>query len=168
MNIRPFENGDAAGVTNLIVGIQRGEFEISITADDQPDLSSIPQFYQAGAGNFWVAVVDGEVIGTLGLRDLGDGDVALRKMFVASKYRGEPHRVAQRLLSAALAWAAEKNSRNIFLGTTSRFWRPTASMKRTALSSCRERRCRKHFPSWRSTRVFIGGRCSAGSVNADP
>lgn len=45
---------------------------------------------------------------------------ALGKMFVASKFRGEPHRVAQRLLSVALAWAAEKNSR-IFLGTTSRF-----------------------------------------------
>lgn len=121
VNIRPFENGDAAGVTNLIVGIQRGEYEIAITADDQPDLSSISQFYQTGAGNFWVAVVDDEVVGTLGLRDIGDGDVALRKMFVASKYRGEPHRVAQRLLDAALAWTAEKNSRNIYLGTTSRF-----------------------------------------------
>jgi RimJ/RimL family protein N-acetyltransferase len=121
VNIRPFEDRDAAGVANLIVGIQRGEYEIAITADDQPDLSSIPEFYQTGAGNFWVAVVDDEVVGTLGLRDIGDGDVALRKMFVAPTFRGEPHRVAQRLLSAALAWAAEKNSRNIFLGTTSRF-----------------------------------------------
>jgi GNAT superfamily N-acetyltransferase len=42
-------------------------------------------------------------------------------MFVASAFRGEPHRVAQRLLSAALEWAAEKNIRDIFLGTTSRF-----------------------------------------------
>lgn len=121
VNIRPFENRDAAAVTELIVGIQRGEFKIAITAGDQPDLSSIPDFYQTGAGNFWVAVVDDEVVGTLGLRDIGDGDLALRKMFVASKYRGEPYRVAQRLLGAARAWAAEQNSRNIYLGTTSRF-----------------------------------------------
>ena len=121
VNVRPFEDGDAAGVIDLIVGIQRGEYEIAITADDQPDLSSIPRFYQTGAGNFWVAVVDGEVVGTLGLRDIGEGDVALRKMFVAAQFRGEPHRVAQRLLSAALAWAADQNTRNIFLGTTSRF-----------------------------------------------
>jgi len=121
VTIRPFENGDAAGVTNLIVGIQRGEYEIAITADDQPDLSSIPNFYQTGAGNFWVAIAEDEVVGTLGLRDIGEGDVALRKMFVAAKFRGEPHRVAQRLLDAALAWAAEKNSRAIYLGTTSRF-----------------------------------------------
>lgn len=121
MIIRPFETSDTAGVTNLIVGIQRGEYEIAITAADQPDLASIPEFYQTGAGNFWVAVAGDEVVGTLGLRDIGDGDVALRKMFVAAPYRGEPHRVAQRLLDAALAWAAEKNIRNIFLGTTSRF-----------------------------------------------
>ena len=121
VKIRPFEDSDGAAVTSLIVGIQRGEFAIAITPADQPDLASIPDFYQTGAGNFWVAVVDDEVVGTLGLRDMGDGDVALRKMFVASKYRGEPHRVARRLLNAALAWAEEKKSRNIFLGTTSRF-----------------------------------------------
>jgi N-acetylglutamate synthase-like GNAT family acetyltransferase len=121
VKIRPFESDDAAGVMNLIVGIQRGEYEIDITPDDQPDLSSIAQFYQSAAGNFWVAAAGGEVVGTLGLRDLGNGDLALRKMFVATKYRGEPHRVAQRLLTTALAWAAKKNCRNIFLGTTSRF-----------------------------------------------
>jgi hypothetical protein len=114
VNIRFFEHGDTAGVTNLIVGIQRGEFGIAITADDQPDLSSIPHFYQTGAGNFWVAVVDDEVVGTLGLRDMGNGGVALRKMFVAAKVRGEPHRVAQRLLSAAIAWAVEKTRKTFF------------------------------------------------------
>ena len=121
MNIRSFETGDTAGVTNLIVGIQRGEYGIAITAADQPDLASIPEFYQTGAGNFWVAVAGDEVVGTLGLRDIGDGDVALRKMFVAAPYRGEPHRVAQRLFDAALAWVEEKNVSNIYLGTTSRF-----------------------------------------------
>ena len=121
MNIRPFESRDAAGVANLIVGIQRGEYEIAITAADQPDLSSIPDFYQTGAGNFWVAVADDEIVGTLGLRDIGDGDVALRKMFVAPDFRGAPHRVAQHLLSTALTWATANGTRNIFLGTTSRF-----------------------------------------------
>jgi GNAT superfamily N-acetyltransferase len=121
VTIRPFASGDAAAVMDLIVGIQRGEYQIAITANDQPDLASIPQFYQAGAGNFWVAIADGDVAGTLGLRDIGAGDIALRKMFVAPAFRGEPHRVAQRLLDAALLWTAGKNSRTIFLGTTSRF-----------------------------------------------
>lgn len=121
VNIRPFQNGDADGVAKLILGIQRDEFQIAITLQQQPDLSSIPDFYQTGAGNFWVAVLDDEIVGTLALRDIGGGDVALRKMFVAATVRGAPHRVAQRLLSSALDWASANQTETIYLGTTSRF-----------------------------------------------
>ena len=166
VTIRPFENGDAAGVTNLIVGIQRGEYGIAITADDQPDLASIPHFYQTGAGNFWVAVVDDEVVGTLGLRDMGDGDVALRKMFVAPKFRGEPHRVAHRLLSAALDWAAEQNSRNIFLGTTSRFLAAHRFYEKNGFELVARETLPETFPLMAVDTRFYRRSLSAGSVDA--
>lgn len=53
--IRPFAIADIDGVFSVILPIQRDEFGIAITSDDQPDLAVIPDFYQARKGQFWVA-----------------------------------------------------------------------------------------------------------------
>src|SRR5690348_2597841 len=106
VDVVPFAPAHAGGVAELIVGIQRGEFGIPITLEQQPDLSDIEGFYRGGAGNFWVAVDGARVVGTIGLRDIGDGRVALRKMFVDADHRGGSPGVAANLLDAALAWAA--------------------------------------------------------------
>ncbi|MBB2688201.1 UNVERIFIED_ORG: RimJ/RimL family protein N-acetyltransferase [Rhizobium etli] len=84
IEIRPFAEGDADDVLSVILPIQREEFGIDITADAQPDLRVIPDFYQSGKGQFWVAVKDGAIVGTLGLKDIGHNQAALRKMFVAA------------------------------------------------------------------------------------
>jgi GNAT superfamily N-acetyltransferase len=112
---------DRDGIAALIVGIQRGEFGIAITYDDQPDLKDIPGFYQQGAGDFWVARGGGTVVGTIALKDIGNAQVALRKMFVDAAYRGSEHGVAQRLLDTAIAWAREPRVKEIILGTTVKF-----------------------------------------------
>ena len=57
LSITPFQENQKTEVIELIVGIQQGEFGLSITAREQPDLSEIPAFYQAGKGNFWVAEI---------------------------------------------------------------------------------------------------------------
>jgi hypothetical protein len=72
----------------VILPIQQEEFAISITAEDQPDLLAITDFYQTGTGGFWVAKAAGRVVGTIGLKDIGNREAALRKMFVATDYRG--------------------------------------------------------------------------------
>jgi N-acetylglutamate synthase-like GNAT family acetyltransferase len=119
--IRPFRAGDEAGVIGLIVPIQSEEFGIAITAADQPDLADIPAFYQSGKGQFWVAVRDGAVIGTIGLKDIGSDQAALRKMFVAAPFRGREHAVAARLLAGLVDHARAVDIRDIFLGTTAKF-----------------------------------------------
>ena len=105
----------------LIVGIQRDEFEIAITLEDQPDLQDIPAFYQQGAGNFWVALAEGEVVGTVALLDLGNQQGALRKMFVHADYRGPGHGVSARLLGTLLEWSRAQGVKEIYLGTTEKF-----------------------------------------------
>src|SRR5437870_2258960 len=102
IEITSFTARHAQSVADLILDVQRGEFDISITLDDQPDLKKIPEFYQSGTGGFWVALDDDRVVGTIGLRDIGDGHGALRKMFVAADRRGREHGVAQRLLETLL------------------------------------------------------------------
>jgi N-acetylglutamate synthase-like GNAT family acetyltransferase len=106
-------------VVSLILDIQQKEYEIPITLDQQPDLKTIPTFYQQKNGNFWIALDNNAVIGTIALLDIGNHEAALRKMFVHKKYRGTG--VAKRLLTTLLAWAQEKNIKTIFLGTTPLF-----------------------------------------------
>jgi len=118
MPYRP-EYFDAA--TALIVSIQRDEFGFDIDLARQPDLSAIPAFYQSDAGNFWVALHGDTVVGTIALKDIGEHNVALRKMFAAAKYRGSEWGVAEKLLHTAVQWARQHNVQNIFLGTTEKF-----------------------------------------------
>ena len=105
----------------LIVGIQRDEFVIPITLEDQPDLQDIPGFYQQGAGNFWVALAEGKVVGTVALLDLGNHQGALRKMFVHAGYRGPGHGVSARLLETLLEWSRARGLKEVYLGTTEKF-----------------------------------------------
>jgi N-acetylglutamate synthase-like GNAT family acetyltransferase len=120
ISIIPFAPEYADQVFDVILPIQH-EFGIQITAADQPDLQNIPSYYQRDRGNFWVALHGQVVVGTVALLDIGDGQGALRKMFVRQAYRGGSHGVARRLLEALLAWARERAFREIYLGTTDKF-----------------------------------------------
>ena len=121
IEIRPFVGSDVDDVFSVILPIQREEFGIEITADDQPDLSSISDFYQSGKGQFWVAVRNSQIVGTIGLKDIGNDQTALRKMFVAADVRGHEHGVAARLLAELLAHAETEGIKDVFLGTTDKF-----------------------------------------------
>ena len=120
MIVRPHRSGDQAAVVGVILPIQREEFGLDITAADQPDLADIEGWYQTGAGQFWLAELDGQAVGTIALKDIGDGAVALRKMFVRPVARG-PAGAAQALLDAALAHCRAHGVTAVWLGTTDRF-----------------------------------------------
>ena len=71
-----------------------------------------------------------KVVGTVGLFDIGDGQAALRKMFVKASFRGQGLGVASALLKALLGWSAQIGVKTIFLGTTEKF-RGTCPRKRS-------------------------------------
>ena len=108
-------------VVELILTIQRDEFGFNIGVEDQPDLLDVSTFYQSGAGSFWVALSDGEVVGTIALRDIGNKQGALRKMFVKATHRGKEHAVATRLLERLLLSAEVSHVLDVYLGTTEKF-----------------------------------------------
>jgi N-acetylglutamate synthase-like GNAT family acetyltransferase len=108
---------DRDDVLALIVDIQRSEFGLGITAADQPDLTDVEGFYQAGGGQFWVARHEGAVVGTIAAFDIGDDIVALRKMFVAREHRGGTG-LAASLMRGLVAWASGRGVLTIYLGTT--------------------------------------------------
>ncbi|PPC78214.1 GNAT family N-acetyltransferase [Pokkaliibacter plantistimulans] len=121
VSLHPYSPEFQQGVVDLILPIQQQEFDIPVTLADQPDLLDIPNFYQHGTGNFWVAVVDGQVVGSISLLDIGNGQTALRKMFVHADWRGRERAVAQQLLQHLVQQARLQGVRDIFLGTTAKF-----------------------------------------------
>ena len=121
ITISPFRPEHADGVVAVILPIQQNEFDIPITLDGQPDLKDIPGFYQRDRGNFWVAIEGQEVVGTVALLDIGNGQAALRKMFVKASHRGAEHGIAKRLLETLLAWCQARGVTQVLLGTTAKF-----------------------------------------------
>ena len=121
ISIQKFSSDHAQPVGELISTIQREEFDIPITLDQQPDLADIPGFYQSGKGNFWIALSNKRVVGTISLLDIGNDQVALRKMFVHPDYRGSRFGIAHKLLESALDWCRSQGVSEIYLGTTAKF-----------------------------------------------
>ena len=117
IEIRPYQEKDKAQIIELILNIQVNEFNVPVTIKDQPDLENIPDFYQKNKGNFWVAVSDDEVVGTIALIDIGNKQSALRKVFVAKDFRGKSTGIAQRLLEEVIGWCRDKTIDEIYLGT---------------------------------------------------
>lgn len=111
----------AQAVTDLILEIQRQEFGLDIQAQDQPDILDVARYYQTEAGNFWVALAQGEVVGTIALRDIGQGQGALRKMYVKATHRGKEHAVAARLLERLVQSATDTGMQDLYLATTEQF-----------------------------------------------
>nr|WP_282705861.1 GNAT family N-acetyltransferase [Pseudomonas syringae] len=121
IQVRRFVPNDERCVSALILPIQREEFGIPITAEDQPDLKAIPEFYQTGTGDFWVAVQGDHVVGSIALKDIGSGQAALRKMFVAAPFRGKEFSIAAKLLDRLIEESTRKGVTEVFLGTTDKF-----------------------------------------------
>lgn len=146
IEISPFAPQHAKGVVDVILPIQQLEFEIPISLEAQPDLQDISAFYQRGSGNFWVALANGEVVGTVALVDIGLNQVALRKMFVKSSYRGAAHSVAKRLLDTVFQWSHDHGVKEIFLGTTSKFLAAHRFYEKNAFSEIDRSQLPPSFP----------------------
>ena len=116
--VRQFVPQDADSVQRLVLGIQREEFGVPVTLEEQPDLRDVPTHYQKDRGAFWVAVDGLELVGTIGLLDIGHGQGALRKMFVAPSHRGAAVGVGAALLRTCLDWATTVGMQEVLLGTT--------------------------------------------------
>jgi N-acetylglutamate synthase-like GNAT family acetyltransferase len=162
IEIRAFSKADGDRVRSLILGIQRGEFGMSISAADQPDLADIPGFYQNKKGNFWVAERGGEIIGTVGLLDIGESEGALRKLFVDAAFRGPHVAIADRLLDALLTSANRSGMTRIFLGTAEWFHAAHKFYRRRGFEEIAPESLPQSFPRMSVDSRFFAIRTGAG------
>jgi putative acetyltransferase len=118
--IRPYQDKDQKSVIDLILTIQQKEFNVPIDLERQPDLLIIPAYYQIKKGNFWVAIVDEKVVGSIALIDCGEGVGCIRKMFVNKDFRGKTLNIAQNLLNLLMESARDNEFKGLYLGTIAR------------------------------------------------
>lgn len=86
------------------------------TADLNPD--RMEDLYEEPKGRFWVAEVEGAIIGTLALRRMDDRCCQVRRLAVHPDYRR--HDVAQRLLAALEEYATGAGYRRVIAEGTAR------------------------------------------------
>ena len=104
-------------VTELIRSILHDELGVNNMNIDQVDLKRIPEIYQQRNGNFWIALHDNKLVGTIALMDIGKYEGGLKKMFVHPESRGKEKGVAQELMNTVMAWCRLKGIHTIYLGT---------------------------------------------------
>lgn len=108
-----YEKGYELATKKLILGILAKEFGLG--DEELEDLDDLQGFYQRGRGGFWIAVENGEIVGSVAIKDYGAGRGYLKRLYVATGYRGTG--LAKKLLDTALHYAKEAGFREIFLGT---------------------------------------------------
>jgi N-acetylglutamate synthase-like GNAT family acetyltransferase len=119
--IQSFEPKYLNEVTDLIERIQVGEFSIPIVEGQRKELQSISTSFQKYQGNYWVALFNEKVIGTIAVIDIGHKAFELRDVFLDKDYRGPRYDFAIKLLQTVLEWSKEHDVETIYLGTTLAF-----------------------------------------------
>jgi putative acetyltransferase len=113
MSIVPFEPAHTDGFRSL-VGDTLREFGFDLDPELDGDLDDPAATYDA----LWIAEDGGAVIGAVALRDLGDGAVELKRMYLRPDARGRG--LGKRLLAIALDWARASGKRTVRLDTSER------------------------------------------------
>jgi N-acetylglutamate synthase-like GNAT family acetyltransferase len=119
--IQTYTSQYQAQIIHLIRSIQQDEFLAPIKIEDQPDLFKISEFYQTEKGNFWIALEQQKVVGTIALIDIGNNQATIRKMFVHQDYRGKHIGIGQQLLDTLMEWSKAHSISGLYLGTTDAF-----------------------------------------------
>ena len=119
IEIIPFRKEYQDQLVKLILDIQQLEFNVPITAADQPDLFIIDDFYRKNGGEFWLAVSENKVVGSIALIRIGNQSGVIRKMFVSKDFRGKESGIAQRLFDHMLDYCKQEDVTTLYLGTVS-------------------------------------------------
>lgn len=156
IEITPYSEIYKDQIIQHILKIQTEEFDVPVSIDNQPDLLQIPQFYQTKKGNFWIALDNQQVVGTIALIDIDNNQAALRKMFVKDTYRGKEKGIAESLLKELINWCKKKNICEVYLGTQSNFFAAHRFYEKNGFQETNKASLPKKFPIMRvDTKFYV-------------
>ena len=117
LEIIQFQDKYTQDVIELVLHFQNDGSRPKMTLEDQPDLLTITKSYIQAGGNFWIAVDDGRLAGSVGIVPCGNDIAAMKKFFVYEKYQGEPFHLGRQLYDKLIDFAKEKGIKQIMLDT---------------------------------------------------
>ncbi len=104
-------------IISLILSIQNNEAKIGLSLQEQPDLLDIHRSYQQSGGEFWIALSDGRVVGTIGLMLKEKHCAIMKKFFVEKAFRSQ--KIGLALYNELIKYAVSKDVHSIILDTPS-------------------------------------------------
>jgi len=113
IKIIPYSEEYKEDVISLILNIWENEFDYK--GLDRPDMHNIPEFYQKDKdSNFWIALKNNQLIGTVGLIKISKNLANLKRMAVKQGFRKQG--LGEKLLQTILKFAKEHNIKTIYAG----------------------------------------------------
>lgn len=88
-------------------------------ATEVPDLFDLERHYGGDAGAFWVARLDGRLVGSVGVARLPDGRAELHRLYLDAFLRGRG--LGRALVEAVLGWCRVAGVRQLILWSDTRF-----------------------------------------------
>jgi len=117
-SLRSFKKEDAAGVKTLILNILASEYPFDKSAYSDSDLDRISETYGGSKDAFFVIEEDGEIVGTVGVKEEAKESALLRRLFVDLKHRKRGY--GRELIAQAMKFCKEKGYGKIYFRCTDR------------------------------------------------
>lgn len=116
--LRVFSKQDAEGVKDLILSILTKEYPFDKNAYSDSDLTKIGEVYGGEKESFMVIEEDGDIVGTVGIKEDSKENALLRRLFVDLKHRRKGY--GTELLNKAIEFCKEKGYRRVAFRCTDR------------------------------------------------
>jgi len=115
--IRKCQESDQRAVRDLIAGIMAREFPKEAATFPTQDLENISTSYGQLGEAFFVASINGKIVGTVGIKQEDQRTALLRRLFVDAKYRRE--KIGSQLVERAIQFCREVGYEELVFKTTS-------------------------------------------------
>jgi N-acetylglutamate synthase-like GNAT family acetyltransferase len=112
IHIVEYQKNHQASINEMMINIS-SEFEIGISSNESLKTPLIPDLY-------WVALMNGNIIGTVGLSLVNDYAI-LKRMFIKKEFRGASIGVSNMLLKRAITYCVSSKISEVYLGTMAQF-----------------------------------------------
>jgi N-acetylglutamate synthase-like GNAT family acetyltransferase len=147
ITISPYNEEYKQQIINLIISIQKNEFGIEVNEKDRPDLLNIHNSYiNNNSGNFWVALYNNNVIGTISIIHISQNKLALQNMYIHKDFRGSMYNTATKLLKQTINFASQNDAKEIYLGTASDFYAAHKFYEKNGFSQVAKESLPTNFP----------------------
>ncbi len=118
--IRPARDEDAPGIVALIAACWAEYPGCVMDLDgENPELRRFASYCAEQDGAAWTAEQGGELVGMVATAPLGDGEWEIKRLYAARPLRGAG--LAQKLLTTAESFAAERGAGRLVLWSDTRF-----------------------------------------------